>query len=268
MSKPLALLTGAAGGIGEAVGHRLVARGYQVLAAERNLELASKAAAAIGSDTLAVAADLTSPDEVAALCKRIEEEWAEHLEVVVNNAGAVVPGDVADASHAELDLQLDVMLRSVMHITAASTRVFKAKNRGHVLATVSIGGIIALPTSAAYSASKAGVRAYFAALSAELHKTNIYVSGIYPSAVDTPMLRHEATHGGSLLNWLGKVHSPETVADVYEKALDGHKLEYYIPYSDSILSKIAESFPQIVPPLLPLLNRIGKAGRDKWMRTW
>jgi len=73
-----------------------------------------------------------------------------------------------------------------------------------------MGGILALPTSATYSAAKAGLRAFFAALNAELHSSGVHVSGIYPSAVDTPMLRHEATDGGSPLNFVGTVQPSTT----------------------------------------------------------
>ena len=264
----LALVTGAAGGIGFEVAQRLMGRGYQVIAHERTLELATDAATRLGGDTLAVGYDLTDRTAVAALVSKVEGEWANDLEIVVANAGVVIPGDVVDLRPGQIDMQLDVMLRSAMHLTAGAARVFAAHNRGHILATVSMGGIIALPGSATYSAAKAGLRAYLAALNAELRGTKVHVSGIYPSAVDTPMLRHEATHDGSLLNWVGKVYSASDVADCYERALDKKRLEVYLPYSDSVTSKLVECFPGMLPPLLPILNRIGRRTRDRWMKTW
>jgi short-subunit dehydrogenase len=153
----------------------------------------------------------------------------------------------------------------VAHLIAAAVPGFVARNRGHVLATVSMGGILALPGSAVYSAAKAGLRAYLAALSAELHATKVSVSGIYPSAVDTPMLRHEATHGGSLLNFVGTVFTPAQIADAYERALDRKVLEVYVPYSDSVSTRLVESFPWLLPRLLPIFNRIGERGRLKFL---
>jgi short-subunit dehydrogenase len=264
----VALVTGAAGGIGYEVAGRLIGRGYQVIAHDRTLELATDAARRLGGDTLAAGADLADRDEAAALVARVEGEWADDLAIVVANAGLVVPGEVVDLAPDQLDAQLDVMLRSAMHLIAAAARVFTAKDNGHILATVSMGGIIALPGSATYSAAKAGLRAYLAALNAELRRTNVHVSGIYPSAVDTPLLRHEATHDGSLLNWVGKVHSAADVANCYERALDKKRLEVYLPYSDSLLTKFVECYPWVVPPLLPVFNRIGRASRDRWMKTW
>jgi short-subunit dehydrogenase len=141
----------------------------------------------------------------------------------------------------------------------------KAQGRGHIVATVSMGGILSLPGSAAYSAAKAGLRAYLAALRTELRGTGVAVSGIYPSAVDTPMLLHEATHDGSLLNFFGKVSTADDVADVFERALRRRGLEHYLPYGDSVLCRLLETFPWIVPPLLGPAEALGRRGRAKYL---
>lgn len=261
----LALVTGAGGGIGEAVCGRLAAQGRTLLCVERDETLAKKAALAAGADAVPVACDLSDRDAVAVLCARIEDDWADRLDLVFLNAGVIVPGDVVESTPAVLRLQLDVMLGSVMEIAAAAARTMKARGRGHIVATVSMGGILSLPGSAAYSAAKAGLRAYLAALNAELRGTGVAVSGVYPSAVDTPMLLHEATHDGSLLNFLGKVSTADDVADVFERALRKRRLEHFLPYSDSITCRILESFPWIVPRILGPAEAIGRRGRAKYL---
>lgn len=261
----LALVTGAAGGIGREVAGRLASRGYVVLAVERDAILANEAAEAIADDAVSVPCDLSDRAEVTVLANRIEHEWAEELELVVLNAGVIVPGDVIDGSAEMIRLQLDVMLGSVLELAAASARAFVPKRAGHILATVSTGGILALPGSAAYSAAKAGLRAFLAALSAELRGTGVAVSGIYPSAVDTPMLLHEAMHGGSLLNFVGTVTSIDSVADRYDRALRTRRLETFIPYSDSLLVRFLECVPWVVPWLLPLMNALGRRGRQRYL---
>ncbi len=260
-----ALVTGAGGGIGYEVSQRLSARGYDVIAVERTAELADRACAAISGPAIAVACDLSDAEQVLALGMRIAGEWRSELEVLVCNAGVIVPGDVVGTSHESIDLQMSVMLLSAQHLIAAAVPGFVARDRGHVLATVSMGGILALPGSAVYSAAKAGLRAYLAALYAELRDTRVAVSGIYPSAVDTPMLRHEAAHGGSLLNFVGTVFTAAQIADAYERALDRKRLELYVPYSDSITTRLVESFPWLVPVLLPALEGIGRRGLAKYL---
>ena len=264
----LALITGAAGGIGEAVARRFAAQGHRLVLVERTQELAERAAAehaAAGGAPIAVCCDLTDRAAVDGLCAQIEGEWADHLEVVFLNAGVILPGDVVDSGAEALRLQLDVMLGSVMVTAGSAARAMVRHGRGHLLATVSMGGILSLPGSAAYSAAKAGLRAYLAALSAELKGTGVAVSGIYPSAVDTPMLLHEATHDGSLLNFFGKVSSADDVADVVEKAQRKKKVEHYLPYSDAILCRLLESFPWLIPPILAPAEAIGRRGRAKYL---
>lgn len=263
----LALVTGAAGGIGLEVARRLTDRGYGVIVVERDEALATTATTALGAGSKSVACDLSKKDEVARLVGRIEGEWAERLEIVVCNAGIIVPGNVVNTDPALLDTQLDVMLTSVLHVVRAAARVFVAKDRGHVIATVSHGGILAMPGSAAYSAAKAGLRAYLSALSAELRDTKVAVSGIYPSAVDTPMLRHEATHGGSLLNFVGTVSPVGKVADTFDKALRTKKLELYHPYSDGVLSRFLQCFPWMLPRLLGPLEWMGRRGQKKYLAS-
>lgn len=265
---PLALVTGAGSGIGYEVAQRLASRGLTVIAVDRTADLAADAAARLATDgasVLGVGCDLAHRGAVAALADRIEQEWADDLEVVVLNAGVVVPGDVVDVTAEDLDLQVDVMLGSAMHLARAAVRVMVPRRRGHVLATVSTGGMLALPGSAAYSAAKAGLRAFLAALSHEVRGTGVAVSGIYPSAVDTPMLEHEAAHGGSLLNFVGKVSTVAEVADAYDKALRTRRLETYLPYGDSLVVRALECVPWLVPSLLRPMNALGRRGRRRYL---
>lgn len=259
-----ALITGAASGIGAEVSRRFQARGYRVLAVDRTPELAEAAAESLAGETIAIACDLTRSDEVAGLAERIGTEWSDELELLICNAGLIAPNNAAEASHEDIDRQLDVMLRSPVHLIRAALPQFLQRNRGHVMATVSLGGIIALPGSSVYSAAKAGLRAYLAAVHSEVHGTGVRVSGIYPAAVDTAMLREEATGGGSPLNFLGKVWTARDVADAYERAFDRGTLETYLPWTDSVSCRLSMWTPSLLPRLLPLLNRMGERGRARY----
>ena len=238
MTQSLAIVTGAASGIGAEVAQRLARRGYGVIAVDRTQELADQAATALGGESIPVACNLSSASETKTLCQRIATEWPQGLEVLVCNAGVTVPADVADHTPEEIDLQLDVILRSSMHLINAALGVFLPRDRGHVMATVSLGGICPLPGSAPYSAAKAGLRAFLAALNCEVAGTGVSVSGIYPTAVNTPMLEGEARLG-SALNFLSRVLTVNEVADAYEQALDKPKLEIYVPYHESLSARAA-----------------------------
>lgn len=148
-----AVVTGAASGIGLEVATRLHRRGHEVIAVDRNAVQLQAATSRIGGDTVAIDCDLADPAQLALLIGELTTTWRESLDVVVCNAGVIAPGDLVDVDPATIDLQLDVMLRSVIHLTRAVLPQFLERDRGHLLATVSMGGIIALPTSATYSAS-------------------------------------------------------------------------------------------------------------------
>ena len=266
MTRSSVLITGAASGIGAEVARRFAQRGYHVIAVDRTLELAEQAAADIGPEAIAVSCDLADGQSLAELCERIAGEWRQDLDVLVCNAGVVIPSYVAGLTPDELDLHIDVMLRSPIQLIRAALPEFLARNRGHLMATVSLGGICPLPASAAYSAAKAGLRAFLAALNTEIWDTDVHICGIYPTAVDTPMLQHEARAGGSALNFLSAVRTVEDVADAYERALEKPKLETYVPYHESLSSRAAQWTPAIIPRIYPAFHKIGERGRQKYLK--
>ena len=266
MTQSSALITGAASGIGAAVARRFAQRGSHVIAVDRTAELAEQAAADIGPKATAVGCDLADGSSLAELCERVSGEWRHDLDVLVCNAGVIIPDHVAGLTPEQLDLQIDVVLRAPIQLIRAALPEFLARNRGHLMATVSLGGICPLPASAAYSAAKAGLRAFLAALNTEIWDTDVHVCGIYPTAVDTPMLRHEARAGGSTLNFLSAVKTVDDVADAYERALDKPKLETYVPYHESLSSRAALWTPALIPRVYPFFHRIGERGRQKYLR--
>lgn len=263
--RPLAIVTGAAGGIGLEVGKRLISRGYDLIAVERDQMIADTACVELGVNATAYACDMSNPEQVNQLCLDISTMWNSSLEVVVCNAGVILPSDVAETTDSAMDLQLDVMLRSVLHIVRSALPGLLQKNCGHILATVSIGGIYPMPGSATYSAAKAGLRAFLAATATELRNSGVHVGGVYPSAVDTPMLLAEARAGGSALNFVGAVQSIDAVASAYERCMDRKKLEVYVPYGDGLQTRLVCAFPSILPKIYPLLERLGQKGKRRFL---
>jgi short-subunit dehydrogenase len=213
---------------------------------------------AAGGGAIAVACDLSDRDAVTALCERVERSGPATSTSWFLNAGVIVPGDVVDLAARDLRLQLDVMLGSVAELAAAAARAMLPRGRGHVVATrCRWAGSCRCPASAAYSAAKAGLRAYLAALRTELRGTGVAVSGIYPSGrrdhADAAA-RGDRTTG--LLNFFGKVSSAEDVADVFERAQRRRRLEHFLPYGDSILCRV----PRVLPVAGAADARPGRGG--------
>lgn len=251
-----ALVIGASGGIGTEITRRLHQRGYGLQLADIDVAVTQLLADDLGGAEVRPI-DLTDRTAVQALCAEITQRDTV-LDVACVNAGMIHPEYLVDGSAEMVDRQLDVNLRSAIHLIQALAQRMVQQQHGHILVTVSLGGIVSIKGSSIYAATKFGLRGLLMALHSELAPHNVQVSGIYPSGVDTDMLRFEARHGGSALNF---VSTPQTVADIgnaVEKALDTGKVEIYPNYGDSISSRLVASFPWLLPKNYTLARAAGR----------
>ena len=195
-----------------------------------------------------------------------DQDGAPTIDLLVNNAGLIRPGNLADISEADMRRHIQVNLLAPMCLTRAAARAMGPRGSGQILSIVSAAGLIALPGSAAYSASKFGLRGFLASVRMELAPLGVQVSAVLPGAVDTPMLRYEATHGGSVLNFLNKdVLTPDQVAEAAMRALEGDRAEVYVPYSDGVIGRLAGALPWLTPRILPLLEAEGRKGHARFL---
>ena len=183
------------------------------------------------------------------------------------NAGIVTPGDVTDITRGALVQDVDINLRSAMCLNHACAKKMKRQGVGHLINTVSMAAVVSLRGAAAYSASKFGLRGFLIALKSELASHGVYVSMLLPSAIDTPMLRYEAMHGGSPLNFISSPLSVDDVVRAFVKAQNNRKLEYYVPYSDSLIGRLVCFFPQMIDWLYPTLEKLGERGRRLFIES-
>jgi uncharacterized protein len=173
------LLTGASGGIGDAIARLLHARGAVVMLTGRRTETLEKLAAELGAEQAEVVpADLSSADGVRALAQA-----AANVDVLVANAALPGSGRLDSFTPEEIDRTLDVNLRAPMQLARELVPRMVERGSGQLVFISSMSGKIASGGAAVYSATKFGLRGFAAALRDELHGTGVGVSLISPGFV-------------------------------------------------------------------------------------
>ncbi|RPE76105.1 rhamnulose-1-phosphate aldolase/alcohol dehydrogenase [Frondihabitans sp. PhB161] len=185
LASRIALVTGAASGIGKAIATRLAAEGACVVIADLDLEKARAAAAELGSADVAIGiqANVTSEDEVG---RGIDEALLAFggLDLVVNNAGLSLSKSLLETTVADWDLQHNVMAKGSFLVSRAAARVLMAQQLGGDIVYISSkNSVFAGPNNIAYSATKADQAHQVRLLAAELGEYGIKVNGINPDGV-------------------------------------------------------------------------------------
>ncbi|MVA77082.1 bifunctional aldolase/short-chain dehydrogenase [Auraticoccus sp. F435] len=187
--KPLAtrvaLVTGAASGIGKAIATRLAAEGACVVVADLSLEKAQAAAAELGGTDVAigVAADVSDEDAVQAMVDAAVLAFG-GVDLVVNNAGLSLSKPLLETTAADWDLQHDVMAKGSFLVSKAAARVLIDQQMGgDILYISSKNSVFAGPNNIAYSATKADQAHQVRLLAAELGEHGVRVNGINPDGV-------------------------------------------------------------------------------------
>lgn len=258
-----ALITGACGGIGSVVAKDLASKGYQLLLVDID-QAKNTALAQSLPNARAIHLDLSHRADLNAFCDTLKNHT---LDIAFINAGLIQLGAVVTQSLDQIDAQLDVNLRSAILLNRACAQVMAEQGTGHIINTVSLGAMVALKNSAIYSTTKAGLRAFLCALHAEHKNTGVHISGIYPGAVDTPLLRYEARNGGNVLNFINTPQTPNDILRAFNALLKKPKLEIYVPYSDSLLARLVTLHPALLDKVFPLFEKLGKRGLKKYLAS-
>lgn len=181
----IALVTGAASGIGKAIATRLAAEGACVVIADLNLEAAEQVAAELGGSDVAIGvrADVTDAAQVAAAIDATVLAFG-GIDLVVNNAGLSISKPLLETTEKDWDLQHDVMAKgSFLVAKAAAKAMIDQEMGGDILYISSKNSVFAGPNNIAYSAVKADQAHQVRLLAAELGEHGIKVNGINPDGV-------------------------------------------------------------------------------------
>ena len=219
MEAKTVLITGAAGGIGRATLSLFAAKGWHVIAVDRN-----DFGEGFPANGLFIRADISRPEEMQMIFEQAKA-FTESLNVLVNNAAMQVAKPLIETTVEEWDTVMASNLRSAFLGVKLAYPLLQ-KNGGAVVNVSSVHAIQTSANIAAYAASKGGLLALTRAMAIELAPQNIRVNAILPGAVDTPMLRAGLGRGhvghGDMQERLdnlarktvnGKVGKPEEIAN-------------------------------------------------------
>jgi NAD(P)-dependent dehydrogenase (short-subunit alcohol dehydrogenase family) len=199
----VALITGAARGIGLATARRFLAEGWRVALLDIEADLLRGAVAAIASPdaTLALPCDVSDVAAVRAAIEAIGRRFG-RLDALVNNAGVAVFAPLLETSDEDWNRVLAVNLTGPFLCTKAAAPLMREHGGGTVVNITSISAVRASTLRSAYGTSKAGLAHLTKQLAVELASLGIRVNGIAPGPVDTAMAK--------------EVHTPEIRADYHD----------------------------------------------------
>lgn len=184
----VAVVTGAAAGLGRAIAEAFAREGARVVVADRDEAGAQAVAATLGGGALAKRVDVADPSQVDALFAAIAEATG-RVDILVNNAGLVSQRPLVDIADDEIDRVLGVNLKGVILCARAAGRLMIPARSGCIINIASTSARVSSPGFSLYSATKGGVAALTRALAVEWGPYGIRVNSISPGSIETDMYR-------------------------------------------------------------------------------
>lgn len=186
MSKKIALITGAAKGIGKAIVDKLSGENYFIIAIDIDADAGNKLIPEFGEDKLDfIKTDISNEKEVKGLFGHIELKY-NRLDVLVNNAGIIRDNMIWNMPVEDFEMVLSVNLEGPWLLCREASKLMKKQQNGRIV-NIASRAWLGNRGQSNYSASKAGIVALTRVLALELGKYNVCVNAIAPGLIDTPL---------------------------------------------------------------------------------
>jgi 3-oxoacyl-[acyl-carrier protein] reductase len=189
LTDKVALVTGAAQGIGKAVALLLARNGADLIVSDINLEKAEETAKeiqAIGRRAVAIKVDVASLGDVEQMVEAVLEHFG-HIDILINNAGITRDRLILRMTEEDWDAVLNINLKGTFHCTKVVIRHMSKQRNGRIVNIASVVGEMGNAGQANYSASKAGVIGFTKTIAREFAQRGINVNAIAPGYIETPM---------------------------------------------------------------------------------
>ncbi len=240
-----AIVTGASSGIGEATARRLARDGYAVTLVARRADRLEALASEIGHAS-ALAVDLLEEDAPA----RVREAAGDHLDLLVNNAGAAWRGTFADGGWENVRRHMALNFDAQVRLTEALLPLLRDSAPSAIVNVASTAGRVGRKGSGAYSASKFALIGFSESLHLEEAEHGVHVGTVLPGFVATEGFPQQELVDNPRTRWA--VSTPDKVADAIVDAANG-KAERYVPRAYGLI-------PVLNATVGGLIRRAGKGG--------
>ncbi|WP_191602116.1 SDR family NAD(P)-dependent oxidoreductase [Marinomonas algicola] len=217
-TQKIALVTGGAQGIGFACAEALAEDGFKIILADIQEDVVQAAAATLGNGTAAYTCDMGDSKQILAMFDRIEAEHGP-VHCLVNNAGIANPSDFLELSEEQFRQVIDINLTGTfIALQRAAKSMVKHNIQGSVVNMSSINAQVAIPSIAAYCASKGGAMQLTKVAALALAKNGIRVNAVGPGSIDTAMMAGVNANPEAMKNVLsrtplGRIGVPREIGD-------------------------------------------------------
>jgi short-subunit dehydrogenase len=246
------LLTGATGGIGQAIARAFASRGAALILTGRRKEVLEPLAAEVSGRS--IVCDLSQRKDVDGLCN---QAVAAELDVFVANAALPGSGLVTELTQEEIDRMLEVNLRAPVALARALAPGMIERGRGHMLFVSSLSGKAANPASSIYSATKFGLRGFALGLREDLRPHHVGVSTVLPGFISDAGMFADAqlsvAEGYIKLPPGVGTRTPEQVAAAVIKAIQRNRAELDVAPP---LVRLGATFAGAAPQLAAAASRL------------
>jgi len=178
------LITGCSSGLGRALAEETLKAGYRVVATARNASALSNLVSAHGDAVLAVALDVTKPDQIASAISAAEDRFG-CIDVLVNNAGYGYFGAIEEGEDAGVHAMFETNVFGPWHMAKAALPGMRERKRGHVVNISSVGGMVTYPAVGFYHMAKFALEGFSETLAKEVAPFGIGVTVVAPGAFRT-----------------------------------------------------------------------------------
>jgi hypothetical protein len=258
MTRPTALITGASGGIGEALAYAFARGGYDLLLVARSgAQLAAVAdrARTLGAEARCHPADLQRPEAIQSLHEHVASEGFP-LEALVNNAGYGLAGAFLSESRDDQLGEIDLNVRALTDLSHRFGTMMKARGRGGVLNVASTAAFQPGPYMAVYYATKAYVLSFTEALNQELRGSGVHATALCPGPVETGFQARAAFDNSMRLLKVAAPMSAEAVARAGFEGFARRRAVVIPGASNAVMARAAPFTPR--PVLLSMVEALQK----------